>query len=72
MGLPVLSLFIPEPSPYLSVVLQVGARSVEEDGRHFQRRDRRRNKERTSGNAEVEEKCWRGDRKNTQVASPAN
>lgn len=31
MGLPVLSLFIPEPS-YLSVVLQVGARSVEEDG----------------------------------------
>jgi len=40
MGLPVLSLFIPEPSPYLSVVLQVGARSVEEDGRHFQRRDR--------------------------------
>lgn len=32
MGLPVLSLFIPEPSPYLSVVLQVGARSVEEDG----------------------------------------
>jgi len=39
MGLPVLSSFIPEPS-YLSVVLQVGARSVEEDGRHFQRRDR--------------------------------
>lgn len=77
MGFPC-SLVYPKPSSHLGVMLQVGAGSLQKDGRHFQLCDRHRGMATRNApleTAEVAKKCWHGVGKNTQVggfASPAN